>query len=426
MVTPLTYNQDDVKRKIEYYTETANLLLGEEGYDIASDFLTLAGYYHLLTGNSAMAESFTERALESCRKGKIQDHHYLFALSLKELNSSNFTKAMEYWNNAKSKYTDDEIELVEKVLNSYKAILPQENINEEALDSFLEAAQQTDETPIDIFEKIALETAEQAPQTSEEKTQETITPHWTEQEHTLPIEKEVNPQPETAVQEPSEEWQLVSQPLESPQITPPETSPALKEETETLEKPAAIQSTVSKIPIPPQPSIKPPIPPAPPTPSPQKEASISTPKAAIFTQPASTYTTPITTPKISAPAKPMPQPQFVGKNIYGRIKISDLAWRVNKTDNELIEALSNLINQGRIPGYIQGDEYIQAPDEALTMLSVPSYKTPAYATEKATQFFTTSEADISAKTREGYKRCGVCGSEIPEWTRICPKCGAKQ
>ncbi|MEM2146961.1 MAG: hypothetical protein QW279_16480 [Candidatus Jordarchaeaceae archaeon] len=420
----MAYNRDDVKRKIEYYTETANLLLGEEAYDIASDFFTLAGYYNLLAGNSTMAESFTEKALESCRKGKVQDHHYLFALSLKELNSSNFTKAMEYWNSAKSKYTDDEIELVEKVLNSYKAILPQENINEEAFDAFLEAAQQTDETPIDIFEKIALETTEQVPQTREEKPQETIINHRAEQEPIPLIEKEAPPQPEPTIQEPSEEWQLVSPPLESPQITSPEISPTIREEPETLNKSETIQPAVSKIPIPPQPSIKPPIPPATPPPSPQKEASISTPKAAIFTQPASTYIAPTATPKISAPAKPIPQPQIIGKNIYGRIKISDLAWRVNRTDNELIEVLSNLINQGRIPGYIQGDEYIQIQGEALTKLTPQLTPTPTV--ETPSQFFTTSEADVSAKTREGYKRCGVCGAEIPEWTKICPKCGAKQ
>lgn len=422
MVTALAYNQDDIKRKIEYYAETANLLLGEEAYDIASDFFTLAGYYHLLTGDSTLAENFTERALESCRKGKIQDHHYLFALSLKELNSSNFTKAIEYWNSAKSKYTDDEIELVEKVLNSYKELLPQENTEEETLDSFLEATQETDKTPIDVFKKIALETAEQVPQRSEEKLQETIITHQAEQEPKPLIEKEATLQPETTIQEPNEEWQLVSPP-ESPQITPPETSLTPREEPEKREKPEAIAPAVSKIPIPPQPPLLPPTPPTPPPPSPQKETGISTPKATIFTKPVPTYTTP-TAPKISAPAKPTSQLQIIGKNIYGRIKISDMAWRVNRTDNELIEILSNLINQGRISGYIQGDEYIQVQGEALTKLT-PQI-TPAPSVEKPSQFFTTPEADVSTKTREGYKRCGVCAAEIQEWIKICPKCGAKQ
>lgn len=421
----MAYKQNDVKRKIEYYTETANLLLGEDAYDIASDFFTLAGYYNLLTGDSASAAGFTDKALESCKKGKIQDHHYLFALSLKELNNSNFAKAVEYWNSAKSKYTEDEIELVEKVLSSHKELPPQEKTGEEALDSFLEAAQDTRDRPsIDIFEKIALETAGQRPQTIQDRPQETVTPYWADSEPRPLIGKEVTPQPETTIQEPSEEWQLVSQPLESPQVTPPKIS--LKEESEPLvKKPEAIHPPVSKIPVPPLPSLKPPIPPAtpPPPPSPQKEASISTPKAAIFTQPLPTYTAPTVTPKISAPAKPSLSLQISGKNLYGRIKISDMAWRVNRTDNELTEALSNLINQGKIPGFIQGDEYVQTQGEALTKLS-PSATAPRV--EAPSQFFTVPEADVSAKTREGYKRCGVCGAELPDLMKICPKCGAKQ
>jgi hypothetical protein len=421
----LAYKQDDVKRKIEYYAETANLLLGEEAYDIASDFFTLAGYYTLLTGNSASAESFTERALESCRKGKIQDHHYLFALSLKELSSSNFAKAVEYWNSAKSKYTEDEIELVEKVLSVHKALPSQEKTGDEALDSFLETAQDTrDRPPIEIFEKIALETAEQRPQTSEAIPQETVTPYWAESEPTPQMVKEVPPQPKTTTQETSEEWQLVPQPLEPPQVTPPKISPTLKEETEAPTYKSKATQPAPKILIPPQPPLKPPTPPASPPIIPQKEASIPTPKAAIPTQPVPTFTAPTVTPKISAPAKPSLPSQIVGKNIYGRIKISDMAWRVNRTDNDLIEALSNLINQGKIPGSIQGDEYVQTQGEALTKLTAPSMTAPPV--EAPSKFFTVPEADVSAKTREGYKRCGVCGAEIPDWTKICPKCGAKQ
>nr|MDO8079668.1 hypothetical protein [Candidatus Freyarchaeota archaeon] len=421
----MAYKQGDVKRKIEYYAETANLLLGEEAYDIASDFFTLAGYYSLLTGDSASVAGFTEKALESCRKGKIQDHHYLFALSLKELSSTNFEKAVEYWNSTKSKYTEDEIELVEKVLSAHKELLPQEKTGEEVLDSFLEATKGTrDRASIDVFEKIALETAGQETQTREERPQETVTPYWAESEPQPLIGKEVTPQPETTIQEPGEEWQLVSQPLESPPTTPPKIRPILKEEPEALVGKLKAMQSAPKTLIPPQPSLKPPIPPAIPPPSPQKEVSISTPKAAIFPQPVPAYTAPTVTPKISAPAKPTPLPQIAGKNIYGRIKISDMAWRVSRMDNELTEALSNLINQGKISGYIQGDEYIQTQGEVLTKLSTRGG--PAPRAETPSQFFTTSEADVSAKTREGYKRCGVCGAEIPDWTKICPKCGAKQ
>jgi tetratricopeptide (TPR) repeat protein len=431
----LANKQGDVKGKIEYYSETANLLLGEEAYDIASDFFTLAGYYSTSVGDSASARSFTEKAIESCRKGNIQDHHYLFALSLKELTSGNFDKAVEYWNSAKSKYTEDEVELVEQVLNAHKTLLPQEKTDEETLETFLEETKNTEDKPsMEAFEKIAFETSEQEPQTSKVMPQKTATPYWTGSEPQPLIEKRATPQPETTIQEPSEEWQLVSQPLESTQITPPKTKPTLEEKPETLVAKPKITQPAPKTTISPKPSLKLPTPPvapsvAPPS-RPRKEVSVSTPKAAIspaaiHREPIPTYTEPAVTPKIGTPAKPIPQAQIAGKNIYGRIKISEMAWRVSKTDSDLTEALSNLINQGKIPGYIQGDEYIQTPDEALTKLSTRGSGL-APSAEASSQFFTTSEADVSAKTREGYKRCGVCGTEIPNWTKICPKCGAKQ
>ncbi|MHA1208645.1 MAG: hypothetical protein ACTSRF_05360 [Candidatus Freyarchaeota archaeon] len=201
--------EDDVKRKIEYYAETANLLLEEEAYDIASDFFTLAGYYSLSIGDSASAASFTEKALESCKKGNVEDHHYIFALSLKELNSGNLEKAIEHWNQTKNKYTEDEIELVERVLNAQRAPTPLEE-PEEALESFLEAAQEKDEeAALEVFEEIALESVQQTPP-SEETPSETVTPYWAEAEAQPAVEKEEIPQPETTVQEPEDEWQLVS------------------------------------------------------------------------------------------------------------------------------------------------------------------------------------------------------------------------
>ncbi|WXG40407.1 MAG: hypothetical protein WED07_06270 [Candidatus Freyarchaeum deiterrae] len=417
--------QGEVKRKIEYYSETANLLLGEEAYDIASDFFVLAGYYSISNGDSASVAGFTEKALESCKKGKIKDHHYLFALSLKELTSGNFDKAVEYWNSTKNKYTEDEIQLVEQVLSSYKELLPQKNTEEETLDTFLEETQNTeDKNSMDMFEKIALETAGPEPQTSKENSQETVSPHWAASEPQPLKERKVTPQPETTIQEPSDEWQLVTQPLESPLITPPKTKPKLEEKPEPLvAKPKTAQPAL-KISIPPQPPLKPQTPQLAPPPRPQKELRVSTPAAAIPPRPIPTYTEPALTPKVSAPAKPIQQTQIVGKNLYSRIKLSDMAWRVCKADNELTDAISNLINQGKIPGYIQGDEYIQTPGGPLIKLSTRG--SPAPCAEPPSQFFKTSEADVSAKTREGYKRCGVCGTELPEWTKICPKCGAKQ
>ncbi|MHA1578996.1 MAG: PCI domain-containing protein [Candidatus Freyarchaeota archaeon] len=401
--------EDDVKRKIEYYAETANLLLEEEAYDIASDFFTLAGYYSLSMGDSASAASFTEKALESCKKGNVEDHHYIFALSLKELNSGNLEKAIEYWNQTKNKYTEDEIELVERVLNVQRAPTPLEE-PEEALESFLEAAQEKDEeAALEVFEEIALESAQQAPP-SEETPPETVTPYWAEAEAQPAVEKEEIPQPETAVQEPEDEGQLVS-PTEAPQATQPEPQPT------PTEKPTPAAQLETTPPV-----SEPTVPQIPPQPSPQ-EGLEPTPSVTSTLQPAPTVPTQ-PAPTAGAPAIQFPPTRVSGKNIYGRIKISDIAWRIGRTDDEVVKILSNLISQGRIPGYIQGDEYIQSPGEELTLLSTRGPPSPQ--AEAPSRFFISSEADVTAETREGYKRCGVCGEEIPNWTKICPKCGAKQ
>ena len=411
--------EDDVKRKIEYYAETANLLLEEEAYDIASDFFTLAGYYSLSIGDSASAASFTEKALESCKKGNVEDHHYIFALSLKELNSGNLEKAIEHWNQTKNKYTEDEIELVERVLNAQRAPTPLEE-PEEALESFLEAAQEKDEeAALEVFEEIALESVQQT-SPSEETPSETVTPYWAVAEAQPAVEKEEIPQPETTVQEPEDEWQLVS-PTEAPQATQPKPQPTPTEEP-TPAAPTETTPPVAEAHPPSPPVSEPTVPQIPPQPSP-KEGLEPTPSVTPTPQPAPTVPTqPATT--AGAPAIQFPPTRVAGKNIYGRIKISDIAWRIGKTDDEVVEILSNLINQGRIPGYIQGDEYIQSPGEELTLLSTrgPS----SLRTEAPRRFFISSEADVTAETREGYKRCGVCGEEIPNWTKICPKCGAKQ
>ncbi|MBS7280770.1 MAG: hypothetical protein KIH09_13200 [Candidatus Freyarchaeota archaeon] len=416
--------ENDVNRKIDYYSETANLLLEEEAYDIASDFFTLAGFYSLSIRDIDSAKNFSAKSLESCKKGKIQDHHYLFASSLKELCSGNLSKATDYWNKIKNKYTDDEVQLVEQILGGYQESIPQEK-GEELLDTFLEMTHTKEEAlPLDVFEEIAQETTQATPPTSEAPPEEKFTPPWIEEEQTSPIEKEVTPAPRITGTEPEEEWELVSQPLEPPPMTQPEKEPVFMEETEVETQTPPAPTPTAKPLIPPSTPLKPLTPPV--TPPPPQKVPLSTPAPAVAPKPAPLEPPPATIKREPAPLAPPPATRVGGKNIYGRIKIRDIAWRVGKSDEELRAVLSNLINQGKIAGYIQGDEYIQAPDEALTMLSVPSYKTPPYATEKATQFFTTSEADISAQTREGYKRCGVCGSEIPEWTRICPKCGAKQ
>ncbi len=417
----MAYKESDVKRKIEYYSDTANLLLEEGAYDIASDFFTLAGFYSLFIGDSVSAKGFTDKALESCGRGNIEDHHYFFALSLRELSSGNIDQALEYWNSIKSKYTEDEIDLVEQVLSAHKEVLPQES-TEDALDTFLEVTQGTEErVSLDVFEEIALETYQEESPTIDEAPQETVTPYWAEEEPQPPIE--VPMQPETTIQEPEEEWQLVSEPSESPQITRSEIEPTLEEEPEEMVDTTETIQPAPDTSIPAQPPLRPQIPPVTPPPSPP-EGGISTPEAPITPQPVPPSTEPSAAPKMGIPTTTVPSTRAGGKNIYDRIKISDMAWRVGRTDNEITEALSNLINQGKIPGYIQADEYIQTPDVDLTQLSTQSV--PAPTAEASSQFFTTSEADVAAETREGYKRCGVCGAEIPDWTKICPKCGAKQ
>lgn len=415
----MAYKESDTKRKIEYYADTANLLLEEEAYDIASDFYTLAGFYSLNLGDSASAKEFTAKALESCRKGNIQDHHYLFALSLQELSSSNIDKAVEYWNRTKSKYTEDEIELVEQILGAHREVLPQEGA-EEALDTFLEATQDEEErVSMEIFEEIALETTQQKTQPVEEASQETISPYWAEEETPAVREKEY-PQPETPVQEPEEEWELVPEPSEPTHIEQPEIEPVIKEEAEEIiRRPEPLEPAKETF-IPSQIPPKPQIMPAAPRISPQ-EFELSKPQPTITSQPPPIEGGP------PAPVKEAPITSAIkvsGKNLYDRIKISDIAWRVGRTEKEMVDALSNLINQGRIPGYIQAGEYIQNPNVERTQLSTQIAPTPT--AEAPSKFFTTSEADVTAATKEGYKRCGVCGVEIPDWTRICPKCGAKQ
>ncbi|MFB0563707.1 MAG: PCI domain-containing protein [Candidatus Lokiarchaeia archaeon] len=418
----MAYKESDVKRKIEYYSDTANLLLEEGAHDIASDFFTLAGFYSLFVRDSVSAKDFTDKALESCNRGNIEDHHYFFALSLKELISGNIDQALDYWNSTKSKYTEDEIDLVEQVLSAHKEVLPQET-TEDALDTFLEVTKDAEErTSLDVFEEIALEASQEEAPTIDETPQETVTPFWAEEEPRPPIE-EVPMQPETTIQEPEDEWQLISEPSESPQITQPEIEPTLEQEPEERVYPTETIRPPPETSIPSQPPLRPQIPPVTPQPSPP-EVGISTPEAPITPQPVPPRTEPPAAPKIGAPPTKPPLTQVGGLNIYGRIKISDMAWRVGRTGNELTEALSNLINQGKISGYIQADEYIQTPDEGLTQLSTQSV--PAPTAEAPSQFFTTVEADVTAQTREGYKRCGVCGAEIPDWTKICPKCGAKQ
>lgn len=420
----MAYKESDVKRKIEYYADTANLLLEEEAYDIASDFFTLAGFYSLSVGDSAQAKDFTDNALESCKKGNIEDHHYIFALSLKELSSGNINKAIEYWNKTKTKYTEDEIDLVEQVLGSHREAPPIESTEStEALDNFLEAAHTEERISMDVFEEIALETTRQESTIIDESPQETVTPYWAEEESQASIEKEVSPQPETTIQEPEEEWQLVPQPSELPQKAQPKIEPIIKEEPkEMLGTPQTINPPPKPF-VPPQSPLRPQIPPVAPRPSPQ-ERVISTPKVTIPPKPLPLSTEPPAAMKMGAPTKPAPPTRVTGKNLYGRIRISDMAWRVGRTENELVEALSNLINRGKISGFVQAGEYIQTPDEAMTQLSTPGVTAPP--TEAPSQFFTSSEADVTAETKAGYKRCGVCGAEIQDWTKICPKCGAKQ
>lgn len=111
-------------------------------------------------------------------------------------------------------------------------------------------------------------------------------------------------------------------------------------------------------------------------------------------------------------------------NVYGRISISDIAWRVGETSERIRQVLSVLIQSGRIPGKIEGNVYIQ--NEGLVPQIVQIAPKPRPVEAKTTFFTALKEKDVTAPTRPGYKRCGVCGEEIPEYLMICNCCGARQ
>lgn len=117
------------------------------------------------------------------------------------------------------------------------------------------------------------------------------------------------------------------------------------------------------------------------------------------------------------------------RNPYSRIHISEIAWRVGQNIDYVRQVLNNLIQSGRIPGRIEGDEYVQSGT------TPPTFQMPHPASPPSPQPQSTGspsflealrEKDITAPTRPGYKRCGVCGEEIPGWAKVCPHCGARQ
>ncbi|MEM1657900.1 MAG: hypothetical protein QXK94_02575 [Candidatus Jordarchaeales archaeon] len=112
------------------------------------------------------------------------------------------------------------------------------------------------------------------------------------------------------------------------------------------------------------------------------------------------------------------------ENVYGRMSISDIAWRVGESAERIRQVLSALIQSGRLPGKIEGDEYIQS--EGVISQATQITPKPRSVETKVTFFAALKEKDVKAPTRPGYKRCGVCGEEIPEYLMICSYCGARQ
>ncbi|MEM3663273.1 MAG: hypothetical protein QXW47_02195 [Candidatus Jordarchaeales archaeon] len=112
------------------------------------------------------------------------------------------------------------------------------------------------------------------------------------------------------------------------------------------------------------------------------------------------------------------------RNVYGRIKISEIAWRAGENTERVRQVLSTLIQSGRIPGKIEGNEYIQ--DEGIICQTIQAISKPQRTNEKTGFLSALKERDVAAPTKPGYKRCGVCGEEIPEAFMVCTYCGARQ
>lgn len=112
------------------------------------------------------------------------------------------------------------------------------------------------------------------------------------------------------------------------------------------------------------------------------------------------------------------------QNVYGKIKISEIAWRVGEDAERIKQILSKLIQGGRIGGRIEGNDYIRHESAIYHTFQVASKLQQI--DEKSGFLSTLKERDVSAPTKPGYKRCGVCGEEIPEDSTICTYCGARQ
>lgn len=112
------------------------------------------------------------------------------------------------------------------------------------------------------------------------------------------------------------------------------------------------------------------------------------------------------------------------RKVYGRIKISEIAWRAGENTERVRQILSTLIQSGRIPGRIEGNEYIQ--EEGIAYQTIQTTSKPQRADEKTGFLSALKEKDVAAPTKPGYKRCGVCGEEIPEAFVVCTYCGARQ
>jgi len=104
----------------ETYLRSAEIFLKEEAYEIASDFITLAGFHYLLHDQPEKAKEQAERALKLCKEKGITSYHLTFALSCNEACNQNLEKAEEFWNQVRDKYSEQEKTLVDEAIKKAK------------------------------------------------------------------------------------------------------------------------------------------------------------------------------------------------------------------------------------------------------------------------------------------------------------------
>lgn len=293
---------EEARRKVEYYEDTAKILLEEGIHDVAVDFYTLAGMYSLLAGDEE-GKRYVDKAIEICRNYGVSGHREVFANIGVQMFEGKHEGIEEEWNKIKGEYSEEEDQLVRELL---------ERLREKAAKVEQVAAQVGEEWELIEGAGLQFESEGQVEQQIEEQVEQVAEGTFSEVEEGVKVEEEAG--------------------LEIAVIDP--------------------------------------------------------------------------------------------KNVYGRIRISEIAWRIGENTERIRQVLSALIERGKIAGKIKGDEYVQ--DEGISYHTFQVASKPQQAAEKPAFLSALKEKDVTAPARPGYKRCGVCGEEIPEAFMVCNHCGAHQ